>query len=177
MPALPPSTTARVWVHYNDGVYNHSIQMRPAAAVPASAALAVIQDFLEAIEGALYNISITGVEVAGAGTDVRNPMGWTGAAEYGTGVMPAVNAPRELRWQFRSTDGRQGSLSMFGGNFATPDNYRFLPTVSADYDAGVTVLTNAAVAGQFVTISGLAPVVKNYVSVNFNSYWEAERRG
>lgn len=177
LPALPPSNTRRLWVQYNDNVYDHSFQLRGRTDATAADLMVVAADFLNALDSALYQIFVLGAEFADVGTNVRNPVTWTGASEYGTAPMPTINAPRELAWEGRSSDGRLTSVSIYGSNVATPADYRFQADESATLTAARAVLVAAADAGIIGTISNARPIWKTYVNFNFNSYYEVKRRG
>lgn len=177
MAALPPSNTRRLWVNYNDGVNDHSIMFRGDTDVGAGDLMTVADDFLTALSPGMYAIIVTSVEFADVGTNIRNPVTWTGSSGYGTGVMPAVNAPREVAWEMRSADGRLGSYSMWGLNFATPAAYRILYGIETEMDDAYAVLVAAHNVGTLCTISGARGVLKTYYNVNFNSYWEEAARG
>jgi hypothetical protein len=65
---------------------------------------------------------------------------------------------------------------MFAINIATPDNYRYAGGANIVLDAAGAAISAATLVGCFQTISGDVPLIKTYVNVNYNSYWEAEPR-
>lgn len=177
MPALPPSNTRRLWVLYNDGVNDHKLMVRGDTDVNAGDLMDVVHNVLTELTPALYAISVAGAEFADVGTNVSNPVSWTGSSGYGSGAMPDVNAPREVSFEFRSADGRLGSYSIFGMNIATPPAYRILYGANADLDGAWALWVAAHNVGTLCTISGQKGVFKTYYNVNFNSYWEVQARG
>lgn len=176
MAPLPESNTVRIWVDYSDGVNEHSLMARVISPANQAAARLRVHNFLFALSPSLYLLTITGARVAALGSNVTNPMVWDHNATYGTGVMPVNNAPRELRFIGRSADGRRNSVSVYGFDGTTPDDYRISATENVDVDAAIDQLTDAAAAGVFVTISGGLTIWKPYASFNFNSYWERQAR-
>jgi hypothetical protein len=177
MAPLPANNTNRLFLDYSDGINAHTISWRFAAPSSLNAAKAALDDFLTTLSPALYLITVLGARQQVNGTNVSLPTAWTGAGTYGTGTMPAVNAPRELRFLGRGPDGRKVSVSVYGGDFATPGTYRINSADDADIAGAIGSLDNASAASDWVTISGTKPVVYDYADVNFNSFWEAAARG
>jgi len=124
----------------------------------------------------MYLVSITGARFSNAGSDVTNPLDWPGETTYGEGAMPAVNAPRFLRWILRSPDGRLGAMSLFGIDVSTPSTYRIYGVEGNVVDAVRATLLTAVGNGDVCTISGGLPTVKNYANVKFASYWQDKPR-
>jgi len=176
MPALPQSNTARFWLDYSDGVNEHSMTFRISNSVTLVTIKSQVDNFLTQLDTSLYLISILGCRVAVEGSNVTNPTTWTGNSTFGSGAMPIANAPRELRFIGRSTDGRRNSVSVYGYNGATPEIYRINSATSPAVEDAITALANASALGVGLTISHGVPVWKNYASFNFNSFWEKEAR-
>jgi hypothetical protein len=176
MAALPASNTARAWLDYSDGVNEHSMMFRFGPSVTQLTINSRIDTFLDSLDTVLYLITVIGLRLAVAGSNVTNPASWTGNATYGTGTMPVSNAPRELRFIGRSTDGRQNSVSVYGFDGATPDTYRITSAANPVIEAAILSLANSAAVGVGLTVSGQPPIWKAYASFNFNSYWEKEAR-
>ena len=176
MAPLPPSNTARAWLDYADAFNQHSIMFR----IAPTATLVTIKSQIDAVmlqlSPVLTLLTVVGFRVAVIGSNVTNPSPWTGAATYGSGTLLDSNAPRELRFIGRSTDGRQNSVSVYGFSGATPGDYRIDASESADVSDTILALANASALGVGLTISGQVPVWKPYASFNFNSYWEKEAR-
>lgn len=177
MAPLPENSTARLWVDYNDGVNDHSLQVRfDAPDTTLGIAMTHADNFLTAIAGDLYEITVNGARFAAAGSNISLPATWTGGAVYGSDPMPVLLAPRETRWVGRTQNGRRVSFSIYGGKYVSPDTFRIISSGSNLPNLGVIAINAASDDGAFVAIDGFRPTMKNYVDVNFNSYWEAEAR-
>jgi hypothetical protein len=177
MAALPPENTARLYVDYNDGVNLHTLVVRynedPGQLLVA---LAHADAVFTEMSPNLYAVTIAGARFSLKGSNVTNPAVWSGAASYGAGVMPAVSAPLQFMFGGKSQDGRLVAWYFFGCKLAVPATYRYAGGVVAGLDDTGDAIAAAGLAGAFLTISGAVPLVKTYVNVNWNSYWEAEPR-
>lgn len=176
MAPLPEDNTARLWVSYDDGYNEHSVMFRTSNPLDIEGGISYADQFLAALAPILYEITITGARFATVGTNVSNPVLWTGASTYGTFLMPQELAPRALTFLARSSGGRRARWSVYGLSLPTPANYRITNSEEAAVLAANTVLNAAQNDGWAVTIDGLNPVTYPYADVNFNSYWEAEAR-
>lgn len=173
---LPPENTRRVFVDYHTDNAQHTMMFRVAASASISSLQARISAFLTALAPTLSQITIDGVREAASGSTVTNPVDNELDSTYGTGTEVAVVMPRQLRFEGRSVDGRKVSISVYGYEGGTPDNYRLEPEENASVDAAIAELeANATFIG--LTISGQPAVWKHYANVNFNSYWERQARG
>jgi len=177
MAPLPPQSTARFWVDYNDGENDHSLMVRfDEGDLTTGEVSDYVASFLESIEDFLYEITISGARYAAINSVVSIPVLWTGLSTYGVDPMPTLLAPREIRWEGRDQNGRRVNFSVYGGKFTSPDTYRIVSDGANLPNVGVIAINDASSVGAFLTISGLRPTMKNYVNINFNSYWEAEAR-
>ena len=178
MAALPETNTARVWVNYSDGIWEHSAMLRfdQNSAAPGDA-LQVLADWFTEMDSLLALITIVSAERAVSGSNVRNPVTWPGAATYGTGAAQEANAPRQLMFEGRDTAGHPWRLSLFGYDEAQPPNYRIQNAASAPVAAAYAALANGAGIGALVTIANIAPVFKSYISFNYNNHYEVKQRG
>lgn len=178
MAPLPENFTARLFVDYNDGVNNHTISMRyNEGEVSKEAAVVMMDGLFAAADGLLYEVTIIGARYQLASESVTNPVAWTGAATYGDGAMPVVQAPREVRFLGRSPDGRKVSWSFFGANITTPDDWRLGSGENADVAAVIAYIESEIPNLGFLAIGALKPLVYPYADVNYNSYWEQAQRG
>ena len=177
MAPLPPNSTSRCWVKYSDGVNEHELMSRfDSNVLSVSDALQFSGDFFEAISDSLYLITIIEARWAEEGSNISLPVTWPAEPTYGDSTMPTVRAPLELRWVGRDQNGKRTSFSVWGGDFSVPDNYRIISSGANLPNLGVIQINTASAAGAMLTISGLRPTMKNYVNVNYNSYWETEAR-
>ena len=177
MAPLPPENTRRFWLQYHDGVNSHELMVRGDTDTTPADIIVVLDEFLTELDPVLYEITIEGARYADASETVSNPVTWDGAATYGSGFQPVVNGPREIAFEFRSTDGRKGSVSVYGYNGSTPADYRFGSGEVAALDDARDTLSGAHADGTLCTISGLRGIFKTYINVNYNSYWERRARG
>jgi hypothetical protein len=176
MAPLPPESTARLWVDYNDGTHDHSFLLRFAAGAGVSNAMVAAAAFLDALDPDLYAITIIGARTAAAGSVISTPVFWTGGGSYGTGAMPPVSAPVELCFVGRTTTGRMAKWFVYAWNRGMPGNYRFSPGEFSSLDNAVTTLRAHVTAGTVVAIDGAEPSVYPYVNIQNNSYWETQAR-
>jgi len=176
MAPLPPESTARVYVDYNDGIHSHTLIARYVPPATPADILANIAAIFTILDPVAYAITISGARFSLSGSNVTNPETWPGDPSYGTGAMPAVNAPRQVMWGGKSPDGRLVAWYLFGLNFTTPGNYRFANGAIPEFDDVGDLMQAATANGEFRTVSGQIPLIKTYTNVNFNSYWEAAPR-
>lgn len=177
MAPLPQTATARAWTKYTDGTNEHELMIRfDANAISVSDALEEVANFFTAIEEFLYLITIIEARWADKDSIISLPTTWPGLSTYGSDPMPVLLAPRQLRWEGRDQNGRRASFSVYGGKFTSPDTYRIISSGANLPNLGVLSINDSSAVGAFLTISELRPTMKNYVNVNFNSYWEAEAR-
>jgi len=175
---LPTNGTPRVWVEYNDGVNQHKLMIRYAASGPSvDEVLTMAASIFDALDPNWYAISITGARAASSGSDISFPVTWPGASSYGTDTMPLNRAPLELRFLGRDQSGRKVSWSFWGGKFTVPDTYRFPYSVGGSVADVIDSITAAGESFAFLTINLLQPQIYQYADVNYNSYWERQRRG
>jgi len=177
MAALPVNNTRRIWLDYSDGINTHSMMWRLHTAGTDAGALTGLHNFLTALAPELYELSIMGARASNVGSNVSFPLAWTGSATYGTGAMPLLSSPRELRYEGRSISGRRVHTSVFGYSGDTPGNYRIGITPSDTFDDALVVLIAQAALGNYRTIDATSPNMKNYVNIQNNSYWETAARG
>ncbi|HKY44547.1 MAG TPA: hypothetical protein VJM50_15770 [Pyrinomonadaceae bacterium] len=178
MAPLPENNTARLWIDYNDTQNDHSLMVRFLAPdTPLSLAMEHVHNFLTAVSPDFFQLTIQGARFAAQGSNISLPATWTGDSTYGTGTLLAVNAPREVRWVGRTQNARRVSFSLYGADIVTPDTYRIVSSGTNLPNVGVIAINAGSEDGVFVGIDGFRPTMKNYVNVNFNSYWETEARG
>lgn len=177
MAPLPDNNTACLWVDYNNGWDDHSLQVRYAGAANFADAVAAAVGLFSELEPVMYLTTILGVRYRSAGSTIALPNTWPGAATYGAFLMPREMAPRAITFLGRSTDGRRVSWSLYVYNGNTPGTYRIAAGAVGEIDAAIAHIDTVSNAGPFCTVSGDAPTMYPYASVNYNSYWEAEQRG
>lgn len=184
MAPLNPNFTRRVYVDYEVANVPHEMQLRLSATASIIDTLDNLYYILNFCSSALpTSWVVTGVRHSAAGSDISVPYDYSASELFGftgadTNPFSPVNHPRQLNYVGRSfTSGRRWRLGLYGCNFTVPANYRLGPGETVFASAEVfAALAGMASAGQLRTIDGTEPVVYSYVNVNFNSYWETERR-
>jgi hypothetical protein len=178
MAKLNEFNTDRLFVGYNDGLFDHTLQFRYDGSVTGEDdVMDVAHDYLTSLSGALYLITITGVSRCAEGSNVHLPVTWTHGSSYGSGAMPAVNAPRYIEFTGKDQTGRRWHLTQFGIDLATPSTYKLLPGDDADVDSARAALVAAFVAFTIMSINKQKVLVNNDVPVGFNDHFIDLRRG
>lgn len=177
MAPLPEHNTARLFVDYNNGVHDHTLLVRYTPSAGSDIAMDNAAAFLQALDPILYEIAIIGARIAATGSNITVPIPWTGSPTYGDGVMPLVNAPRQMTFLGRTSGGRRARWSIFGYKGTWPDRYRYSSTEVAEIGDAIDALDDGGEAGAFIAIDGFVPSLYPYADFNFNSYWETETRG
>jgi hypothetical protein len=170
MAPLPSNNTGVVFVDYNVGGEDHTLQARYSVGNAAPDALVVVQMFLEALDTELLGLTILGARARAKDSNVTLPAVWPGAGSYGSGA--ASNTQTAWYYDFigRSAGGRRVRWSMFGAERfedSTGDDYR-LPATDVFGAARDVLVDNADV---ICAIDGEAPVWYTYVNTGVNAYW------
>jgi len=176
MAPLPPDSTKRLYLDYTDSQNEHTLMVRVSQSSDAAAAMVVLHDFLTALDPDLFTFTILGARFSDVGDNISLPISWTGDAAYGADTMNLNRRPLEIRFLGRSTGGRRVSYSIYGSKYTLPDNFRFPNDFDADLSAAMLVLQEAWDSQVLVAIDGLEVIPYDYVSVNYNSYWEQASR-
>jgi hypothetical protein len=136
----------------------------------APAISTVFSQFYNHIQNQVYQTTITGMEFAVRGSNVRNLAVYTGQASWGLGT--GVNEDtRNRTWSFvgRSPDGRKSRLFVFGAKAIQEGDLRVDTGESTIVQSVVTFLNGAV--GTFNSISGAHPTWKGYANVGYNDHW------
>lgn len=174
MAPLPPSSTKRYFLDYTVGTVQHTVMVRVANNITDAEVIEDLDDFLNAVVSFLYEIVIVGLRVALDGSNVTNPVTWTGDATYGNGEADAAGPLRFFSFHGRSDDGRRTNLTMFGSKIADDTNFRITPAESETVGTVVALLNGAG--NNWITISDAPPVWKSYMNVGYNAYWQRHIR-
>jgi hypothetical protein len=178
MAALSLSNTGRLFVDYNDGLNDHTLMLRWVDDFSSvNTAMSVAAAVFSNLATMLYTVTILGARFADEGTNVTNPITWTGDATYGTGTMPGANSPRQVMFEGRDSTGRRWKLSVFGCNFATPNDFRLAQEDETEIGDVLADLAIAFSTGQISSINKRTVDLKQYASVNFNNHFEVVARG
>lgn len=175
MAALPQSNTTRWWAVYVNNNTTHRLGVRTGASVTPAQANTFFNTWFNAHIGLLNSTVVTGLETAVLGSNVRNPVAWTGATSFGTGSEEATDRrPSMISYTGRSADGRKSRIFLFGIKAVGEGDMRIDTTESTVIAAGVTLLNGAA--GVYLSISGLQPVWHGYANIGYNDHWTKEYR-
>jgi hypothetical protein len=174
LPPLPESNTERYWLRYNMDGQEHTLQQRVPTGHPSSAVVSAYDQFLVAMAPSLWQIDIVGLERAVIGSNVRNPVVWTGAVSYGLGAPTDITQATTYSFTGRSNDGRKIRAFLFGAKNIGQDDFRTESTESSDIANAVFVLNG--LPNGFLSISGLKPVFHAYANINLNQHWVKELR-
>ena len=178
IPALDPTNTARLWVFYHDSKFEHALQFRYDDTVTTESE---VQDaahaYLTAWGTGLYSITIVRVERASSGSNVHLPVTSTLDADYGSGTMPAVLAPRYVEFTGKDGTGHRWHLTQFSVNLTVPDTYVILPDYDAHVDAARAALNTAVTTGPVTSINALPVFMNSEVPTSLNDHFVVEARG
>jgi hypothetical protein len=176
--ALNPFNTERWFYDYSVYGDQHSLMMRVDSPRSATEAAEQIDAFLSAIAGNLVEITTVGLRVALAGSNITNAQGTAGlAATYGSGAGSDINAPLQVTFTGRSSDGHKSRVGIFGWLSQTDSSWRITVAEDADVASGVSILQGLSPSGFFVSISGAAAEWHGYANIGYNDHWIKERRG
>lgn len=175
MAPLPQSNTARWWCVYTNNGTTHRLMLRTATTITAPGASNVFSALFASLSPLMVSTTITGLEHALIGSNVRNPAAYTGAQPTGTGTnLDNDQRARQISFTGRSSDGRKCKFFVFGIDAIAEGDYRVDTTESAEIAAVVTQLANTP--GVYLSISGLAPVWHSYANIGYNDHWIKEYR-
>jgi len=176
LPPLPPSNTKRYWVVTQGPQTEHRTQVRVDASVTDSAALIALNaDWTILMAETSVNYNIVGLEVAQAGSDVRNPVpGWAPLVGAAAGIGGQQFA-RSFSIRGRSADGRKMKMLIWGLSSATQPDFQLAPGAMASALTNFLASVNTR-AGYYLSISGLKPVYKIDMLESYNDHWVDELR-
>lgn len=172
MAPLSPDNTIRYRVDYTVNGEDHDFQIRSAGS--PSAIDSLVDAFLTAVSGSFYQITVSGFNVAVAGSSIFLPVsGSIIGNTYGSGAGVYEQKAWYADYIGRSAGGRRWRLALYGSRTLGTDFY-FAAGENADHTAGIAVLNGASplVHG----IDGQAVSVYPYVNAGVNSHWQRALR-
>jgi len=177
MAPLDPTNTARVFLDYETCGENHTAMLRYSALGSVSDCFDIWQTMLGSMNTFLHQITITGARNAVVGSNITNPVTWTGDATYGGDPGPHYASAQYIDFIGRDVQGRRVRSAFFGAAFlfdGTQDDFRFQ---AADFAFVVTCVTALeGDPGNAVTINGLAATWHLYGNGGVNAYWRNQIR-
>jgi len=177
MAPYSPLNTPRFWLDYSDGVNSHAMMFRFANISQLETIKDGVAAYLTNLSPVLFLLTVQGARYSAADSPVSLPTIWGDAPTYGSGVMPDVQAPREIRFEGRTVNGVRASWSVYGATPGTPDTYRWSSEIIAEFSNALLQLQSMATDGLLVAVDLAAPQLYTYINVQYNSYWETRRRG
>lgn len=175
MAPISPDATARYWLDYSVAGQVHSQQMRVIGSAGSAAANAAFDAVWSQMDSQLLECTIIGMRHAAVGSNITNPVAWTGPASYGSGPGDPYQSAYYYDWVGRGVTGRKVRVSFFGTLLSQfGGDYRLVSGESAI----VALVLDAFVADPecWVDISGNVPVWHNYADTGVNAYWRNKIR-
>lgn len=173
-PTLPTNNTRRYFLDYTVGNVQHTLCVRTSNNTTAAEASTDIGGFLTALAPVLRQITITGLRLADAGSNVTNPVTWSGAATYGSGNQPLEDVPKYISFIGRDVVGDRVRVFVFGVNLGPDANWRITTTENTAIANAINHLKTRTTT--FLSIRYAAPIWKPYANFGFHAYWQRQRR-
>lgn len=175
LPPLPAFNTNRYKLQYTIGGLNHEVQNRVGPAVDSAGASAAFNQLLTRLSSGLWEITVTGMTFAAAGSDIFNPSTYTGGTVFGSGAPEPEGAIRTIGFVGRTSGGRKARHFVYGWKLNFNDNMRITRAESAIVANWLDDL--ATYAAQWLAIDGLKPVYRQYANIDYNDHWQQVIRG
>jgi len=177
MAPLDPTNTARVYLDYSTCGENHTAMLRYSALGSISDCFDIWQTMLGAMNTFLHEIVIIGARASAVGSNITNPVTWTGDDTYGGDPGPHYATAQYVDFIGRTVTGRRVRSAFFGASAyfdGTTDDFRYQ---AADFPFVVTCVTALeSDPGNAVGIDGLVPVWHLYGNGGVNAYWRNKIR-
>lgn len=175
MAALPPNSTARLFVDYETCGVQHTSMLRFDAPDTYVDAMVEWNDVVEAIDFELYLITINAARVSDAGSDVSYPVVWDQQATYGADAGPRDAGANMLNFIGRSIGGRRAAFELFGCKEASL-SAKFRITAAANANVAAALVELRAAEGTALAIDGTQPIWQDYVNIGPSAYWRNKIR-
>jgi len=177
MAPLDPTNTARAFLDYETCGENHTAMLRYTGIGSAADCMVIWDTMLTAMVAFLYQVTIIGAREAVVGSNITNPITWSGDATYGGDPGPHYATAQYVDFVGRDNQGRRVRSAFFGAQAyfdGGGDDYRFQ---AADFPFVVTCVTALdSSAGNAVSINGLDPIWHLYGNGGVNAYWRNKVR-
>jgi len=177
MAITDPTNTARLFLDYNTCDEDHTAMLRYTTLGSPGNCMTILDAMLTAMVAFLYRVTIIGARVAAVGSNVTNPVTWTGDATYGGDPGPHFASAQFVDFVGRGSDGKRVRVAFFGAQTQADgggDDFRFQ---AADFPFVVTCVTAlASDPGNAVTVTGLDASWKPYGNGGVNAYWRNKIR-
>ena len=173
-PTIPANNTRRYFLDYTVGNVQHTMCVRTGNDVPEAEASTNIGGFLTQLAPLLRQITIVGFRRAEAGSNVTNPVTWSGSATYGSTNQAPEDVPRFLSFIGRDSFGQRVRLFVFGTNLGPDANWRISATENTAVGNAITYLRGRTTT--FLSVRYMVPVWKPYANFGYHAYWQRQRR-
>ena len=170
MAPLAPDSTPRVWIDYEVGSYNHTLQIRHTEDVAPEDVIPAFNDFITACGILFFASTFVGARYAAGGSHISVPLAGSWPVGWGDTAAGRKDSANYVDFIGRSADGRRVRMAVFGAkNQNLGDDYRMTSVESAPMFAGVGELNSHP--GIFVSINAFQPVWYPYANLGTNAYW------
>lgn len=175
MAPLPDNNTQRTFIDYSGPTGEHTMQVRFDGDANFGGLIAYTNTLAVLLADTLWDqMDVTGLRYSGPGQNFSINLPFTPISGALAVNLDPADFPRFVSFVGRSTQGRRVRFFVWGVPFVTPDNYRFPLGVAQQLDdlhSGLSVDT-----ADLCAIDGQPFVLKNYINVGYNSYYERKRR-
>lgn len=174
-PILPVDNTARLIVHYDNGLDEHTFLMRLQTGESEATLISQARDFCTLLASHIPTTSaFDSAVIYHDGDDISSPVSWASIpGTWGSSPDPSV-ANHYVSFVGRDHLGYRTKLFFFDPFVTFEDDLRYERGDSGEFDDVLDLLQGgSSVVG---TISGAAPVWKDYVNAGFHRYWQKQQR-
>jgi len=177
MAPLDPTNTGRAFLDYETCGEVHTAMLRFSTLGGVADCMDIWHTMLQSMVAFLYQVTIIGARQAALGSNITNPVVWTGDPTYGGDPGPHYATAQYVDFVGRAPSGRRVRSAFFGAQAyfdGGGDDYRFQ---AADFPFVVTCITALeGDPGNAVSIDNLAPVWHLYGNGGVNAYWRNKVR-
>lgn len=176
LPPLPANNTKRYFLVVTGPTFTHRMQVRVDSTQDNATAIANFQADMAVLAPVMGdNFSITGLEVAEQGSDIRNVVpGWT-VVQGSSGTNPAgQDLTRTFSMRGRSTTGRKVKVLLWGLALPHNDDFEYTPPSESDIAAFIGQVQGHV--HSWLAIDGSDPVWAGNLLEDYNDHYEKELR-
>lgn len=175
MAPTAPTNTDRFYLHYTVSSLAHTLLMRTNGSITPAEASTVFSELLTLLDANLYTLDITGMEFSAAGSNVRNPVAYTGDTEVGAGTaIDSLTRAQAIVFTGRDQSGHAIRLFIYGAKGISDGDYRTSEGENSAVDAALDYL--AALSGYFMTVGAFQPVWHRYANITIPIHWQKKLR-
>jgi len=172
--ALNPNNTQRFYLTYNVDTYNHTLCARSDAGVTAADASTGIGGFLTAMSTQVGHSVFVKFEVSTVGSNVRNPVTWSGPTSWGGSGSDAAAGPRFWSFTGKDVEGHKVRVDLFGRTTNDFPDYRLPAATYPIIQAAIDALNTSIPI--FLTINSAGPTWNGYANQAYSQHWIKQAR-